>query len=638
MKGVLLCIARRLRSRDRPDFLPSVDNGASSARKPATSPAAARLGACPSNAGSAFSGNAADLARCEIALPGHSSRVVSLARRPRSDFRDRLLGQLRALLEVLILALGLASVAVARPIEGSTGKQSRAFEESIEVEVVNVDVIVTDREGRNVPGLGREQFLLVVDGKPHEIANFDARFRQRDELATFSRRQVRYGDTAALPKHAGEVTWVVYLDLARVKHSQRRLVQRQLHDFLNDAIDSGDPTLVVEFDGVGPRIVSPLGTDKSSALKSIQRVTSNQPRAPFASVDLLDTVEAGLAEEDRFRRLEAALAAADDTLKLARLLETRVAFLFVSGGFDFGQITDALRRARLFAVYQRMLERLREGPVTVYTIFAGSERFSGLGADLFKDQEPDVASLDLSSYGAIATSSEIAAIAEESGGVPFVAATGLGSRLSRLREDLDGYYSIGFHPTGGQRGKSQRIEVRVAREDLKVRHRAARRLSTKQEQARDAGLKALLAANAMDNPWGMSSRIVEKKNAKGGRYRVTVELHVPVTEIAFSHQGSRQRGEVAFHFSVRGPEGWFRFVESQHLLLDLSSDDRERLAREGLRYRIDLIVAGGETSIAGTAMDVATGAYSTVVQPVAAPRGRTWGSPAEVFRTADPVP
>src|SRR6266849_894846 len=44
--------------------------------------------------------------------------------------------------------------------------------ESIEVHVVNVDVVVTDRAGNPVPGLKREDFELYENGKPQAISNF----------------------------------------------------------------------------------------------------------------------------------------------------------------------------------------------------------------------------------------------------------------------------------------------------------------------------------------------------------------------------------------------------------------------------------------------------------------------------------
>src|SRR6476620_11665513 len=44
--------------------------------------------------------------------------------------------------------------------------------ESIEVRVVNVDVVVTDRDGKPVTGLTKEDFEILEDKRPQKITNF----------------------------------------------------------------------------------------------------------------------------------------------------------------------------------------------------------------------------------------------------------------------------------------------------------------------------------------------------------------------------------------------------------------------------------------------------------------------------------
>ena len=46
------------------------------------------------------------------------------------------------------------------------------FVDTVDVKVVEIDVVVTDRRGRPVGGLGREDFEVSVDGAPVEVANF----------------------------------------------------------------------------------------------------------------------------------------------------------------------------------------------------------------------------------------------------------------------------------------------------------------------------------------------------------------------------------------------------------------------------------------------------------------------------------
>ncbi len=48
----------------------------------------------------------------------------------------------------------------------------RSFGETVDVRVVNVDVIVTDQDGQPVYGLGRGDFRIFEDGKSQEITNF----------------------------------------------------------------------------------------------------------------------------------------------------------------------------------------------------------------------------------------------------------------------------------------------------------------------------------------------------------------------------------------------------------------------------------------------------------------------------------
>ena len=70
----------------------------------------------------------------------------------------------------LLLAPGLAPAQAPAP----EGPSEETFFESIDVSVVNVDVVVIDKSGRRITGLSRDDFELREDGKPVEITNFFA--------------------------------------------------------------------------------------------------------------------------------------------------------------------------------------------------------------------------------------------------------------------------------------------------------------------------------------------------------------------------------------------------------------------------------------------------------------------------------
>src|ERR1043165_8471961 len=46
------------------------------------------------------------------------------------------------------------------------------FLESLDVRITNVDVVVTDKRGHTVRGLGRNDFVVLENGTPQTITNF----------------------------------------------------------------------------------------------------------------------------------------------------------------------------------------------------------------------------------------------------------------------------------------------------------------------------------------------------------------------------------------------------------------------------------------------------------------------------------
>ena len=73
----------------------------------------------------------------------------------------------------------------------------QTFFESIDVNVVNVEVYVTDRDGRRVQGLTRDDFQVLEDGKPVEITNFYAMSADTDGQVSQPAAPVEAGEETA---------------------------------------------------------------------------------------------------------------------------------------------------------------------------------------------------------------------------------------------------------------------------------------------------------------------------------------------------------------------------------------------------------------------------------------------------------
>ncbi|MEM7581801.1 MAG: VWA domain-containing protein [Acidobacteriota bacterium] len=104
------------------------------------------------------------------------------------------------------------------------------FRGSTEVNVVNIDVVVTDKEGRPVNGLTRDDFRLATEGQPTEISNFFAVEAGRTVLRADEQgvsEPEADDSTAVEPAHL-----ILYVDNANIRSIHRARVFERLRDFL----------------------------------------------------------------------------------------------------------------------------------------------------------------------------------------------------------------------------------------------------------------------------------------------------------------------------------------------------------------------------------------------------------------------
>src|SRR5512139_1092464 len=81
--------------------------------------------------------------------------------------------RLRAVSGALSFLAALASPPLAGPAQAPPATQAPPTFPS-GVELITVDAVVLDGDGRPVPGLAREDFVVKEDGRPREIASFEA--------------------------------------------------------------------------------------------------------------------------------------------------------------------------------------------------------------------------------------------------------------------------------------------------------------------------------------------------------------------------------------------------------------------------------------------------------------------------------
>lgn len=144
------------------------------------------------------------------------------------------------------------------------------FKETVEVNVVNVDVRVTDGKGNPVTGLRERDFELLEDGKRVEISNFTA---VSGGLAEDREEPAAAEQSAGAATPAAEVAWnlIVYVDNFDLQPGNRTRVVRQLKETLGRLLAPGDRVMLVSYD-LGLKIQLPFTSEPAAIEEALARM------------------------------------------------------------------------------------------------------------------------------------------------------------------------------------------------------------------------------------------------------------------------------------------------------------------------------------------------------------------------------
>ncbi|HEX3530629.1 MAG TPA: VWA domain-containing protein [Thermoanaerobaculia bacterium] len=179
---------------------------------------------------------------------------------------------------VIILACLTLAAAPELPAGAQTAA-GREFGERIEVNTVNVEVHVTDRNGKPVTGLQRGDFTLFEDGKPMAIANFDAMAYQAVATpgvpAAPAVPAVLAAESAKAPRDPA--SWVIFVDDVFIHPAHRARALGQLRTFLTTELIAGDQVMLATYDH-GLHIRLPFSSDRAAlgrALDATEKLVGN---------------------------------------------------------------------------------------------------------------------------------------------------------------------------------------------------------------------------------------------------------------------------------------------------------------------------------------------------------------------------
>ena len=505
-----------------------------------------------------------------------------------------------ALLLWLSLGLLLASAGQAQQRPPDDYK----FSEVIDVQLVNVEVWVTDGEGVPVHGLTADAFEVLEDGKPVDIAYFAEIQESRPvltELEEVLAEPRTEPETEPPPPSPGVVPnhLVVYFDQLHLLPSSRRKAIEDLRDFLlkrevapeRVLILSQDDSLTTEsaFGSSWTELDEALGrlsrslprggvtaSEKRLAIRQLQElwewaVTTTQGQGVDAACNVflpraIPDIEVYAAESRQ--RIAVTLDHLASTASFLTGVPGVKTLLFISDALERAPGVDLVGLVRdycpvqqtspMFLLSDELSQEFRDltrhanaNRVTIYTLQTegldysftqGAEQRSTIG---FRG------SIAFDSAKRTSEREGMTILAGETGGRTIFNRNEFGAELTAIAREMSSYYSLAYEPSHGGDQREHEIKVRLKDKRLDARHRRGYRDKSPDTQMTER-LQAAIYLGLVDNPLGVRLGAgTVRPAAEGNRLRMPLHVLVPAESVVFLPTGEGVVAQLSVQVSTR---------------------------------------------------------------------------------------
>jgi VWFA-related protein len=513
------------------------------------------------------------------------------------------------------MVLMLAPIAAAQ--QGPVSE--RAFFAPVEVSVVNVEVFAADARGRPIAGLISSDFEIQEDGGPVTITHFYAAPRVARD-----RSGAALEPFAEHPEVSQDLHLIIFFDDNNLSTNRRRRALDAVNDWL-PLLPDGVQVMIVRWSGT-MEVVQQFTNDVKAAGSALQELGQSSSRSLQTERDRIRndmkrySNTAAIAYVQHIRAY--AQSATEQTLAMMRGLDRlvrsaaglrgRKAILLVSDGIDTNPGADLIRawqqvfpdtarttdiapsleaqRINVSESLDTLIENANTRRVIVHAIGAtGSSATTSISADR---------EVDITLRGGFDSRSQYDAgrvepyLARLTGGRVLGNDRKLVQQLGELAAELDGYYSLAYRPNHTGDGQYHRIKVRVADDDVALRHRDGYRDTRHVDRISDRTLTAA-ALGITDNPLAISAEGREQQPRDDGMYLVPIVIKVPLSQLSLVPRTTDHEGRVSVTVAVRDDRGGLSDIQRREYPIQIPHEQFLSALSQNAEFIMGLVMREG---------------------------------------------
>ena len=351
----------------------------------------------------------------------------------------------------------------------------------ITTNLVQVDAVVTDKDGKQVTDLTADDFEITENGRPRKITNFSyIRVQPAGAAPEAARAPARpRGGAAPVPParlRPSQVqrTIALVVDDLLMSVESTHFTRRALRKYVDEQLQPGDLAAIVRTSaGVGA--LQQFTNDRQLLYRAIERVRWSPRRSrelgmPDRPSGGAGVFRSGLSQYDEFRTqmfTVGTLGALDFVVRGLREMPGRKAVILFSDGLFLRDLSG--EGTGKMSMFDGLIDRANRASVVFYTIDARGLQPAGVTAEDDTAGHP-AAPLGAGPGGRVGPNSStptheiglrllsarrgeifegqggLHQLARATGGVSMINQNDLGRGVRRALDDMSGYYLIGYRP------------------------------------------------------------------------------------------------------------------------------------------------------------------------------------------------
>lgn len=482
------------------------------------------------------------------------------------------------------------------------------FGERIEVNITNVDAVVTDQNGNRVRGLVQEDFEIIDNGVRQLVTNFSEAQRLSD--ATGDGRADRAG--VNLPPLKRPVNLLLFVDNQHLQPKTRARAAEALQRFLSAR--RGDDVRVIAIRYSGGHASRPLVGDTATVSKNLGEFLDASPPSQLAIQSerkhLQDLIDGSRDADQAMGHVVAwASSVHNDNVRTLSALQSAIASM---SGFAGRKVllfvTEGIPQRAGAELFRHWADKFHKNADLQAMEFDMSKELGGLtrfananGVSLYTLNALGTASeaFDMNSGLRLRDAEELRSsrqdsldfLAEQTGGAAIRNQNVFDAPLASVADDFSSYYSLAYR-TPASRSPIHKIEVRVKKPGLRVRTPQEYTEQTAEQRVR-AQVEAMFVVPPADsNPLGVT--VARKEgHGNGGTRVVPFLIRVPRERLT-----TVTGGHVTLYVAVMDGEGARTPVRSLGVDIPKEGDVLQPLDL-AMRTGSQTIVAGARDDVSG---------------------------------------